>query len=198
MGREVIAPSAILRRRGASIAAAVLLLALPLAGCGQAPAPVADGYSLAGFFDGRSYSEGTVRTALVFEERFTARFRGSVDDNRMRLDERFRFADGRRLQRWELSRSAAGVYTGTVATEDGEGRLSAPVPVVGWATADGAVLTYQGHAPGGGDMLLGFRHVMTENGDGTLANRVTISKFGIPIATSLVTFAKSRAALRYR
>jgi hypothetical protein len=190
--------SATLRRWRALVAAFAVVLPVPLAGCGQAPAPVADGYALAAFFDGRSYSEGTVRTALVFEEDFTARFRGSADGNRMRLDERFRFADGRRLQRWDLSRSAAGVYTGTVATEDGEGRLSAPVPVAGWATADGAVLTYRGHAPGGGDMLLGFRHVMTANGDGTLANSVTISKFGIPIATSHVTFAKSRASLRYR
>ncbi|NDV87576.1 DUF3833 family protein [Aurantimonas aggregata] len=174
------------------------MLALPLAGCGDAPAPVADGFSLADFFDGRSVSEGTVRTALLFEEPFTASFEGRRAAERLRLDERFVFEDGARLQRWDLSRSPAGVYTGTVATEDGDGKLSSPVPVTGWATEDGAVLAYDGHAPGGGDTLLRFRHVMSDNGDGTLANHVTISKFGIPVATSAVTFAKSEAALVQR
>ncbi|MBB4003508.1 DUF3833 family protein [Aurantimonas endophytica] len=175
--------------------AAALVLAWPLAGCGQAPAPVADGFSLADFFDGRSVSEGTVRTALLLDEPFTASFEGRRAADRLRLDERFVFEDGARLQRWDLSRSRAGVYTGTVATEDGDGTLSAPVPVAGWATVDGAVLAYDGYAPGGADTLLHFRHVMSRNGDGTLANRVTISKFGISIATSKVTFARSEAAL---
>nr|WP_246368001.1 DUF3833 family protein [Aurantimonas endophytica] len=150
---------------------------------------------MADFFDGRSVSEGTVRTALLLDEPFTASFEGRRAADRLRLDERFVFEDGARLQRWDLSRSRAGVYTGTVATEDGDGTLSAPVPVAGWATVDGAVLAYDGYAPGGADTLLHFRHVMSRNGDGTLANRVTISKFGISIATSKVTFARSEAAL---
>lgn len=199
MGRQVTGRRPLLRpSAGRRVVAAILVLALPLSGCGRPPDPVADGFSLASFFDGGSFSEGTVRTALVFEEAFTASFQGQRVGHRFRLDERFRFPDGDRLQRWDLSRSQAGVYSGTVATEDGEGRLSSPVPVAGWATANGVVLTYHGHAPGGGDTLLTFRHVMTDNGDSTVANRVTISKFGIPIATSRVTFAKSEAALQHR
>ena len=189
---------ALRRSAGRGLVWAALMLALSLSGCGRPPAPVADGFSLAGFFDGRSFSEGTVRTALVFGEAFMASFQGRRDGDELRLDERFRFADGNRLQRWNLSRSKAGVYTGTVSTENREGRLSPPVPVAGWATADGVVLTYRGHAPGGGNTLLTFRHVMTDKGDSTVANRVTISKFGIPIATSRVTFAKSEAALQHR
>ena len=199
MGLQVTGRRASLRRSaGRGVAAAVLVLALPLSGCGRPPAPVADGFSLADFFDGGSFSEGTVRTALVFEEAFTASFRGWRVGDRFQLDERFRFPDGDRLQRWDLSRSPAGVYSGTVATEDAEGRLSSPVPVAGWATAEGVVLTYRGHAPGGGNTFLSFRHVMTDNGDSTVANRVTISKFGIPIATSRVTFAQSDVALPHR
>lgn len=187
----------LLSRRVGSVRRGVFaaFLLLPLTGCGGGPAPVPDGFSLAEFFDGQSVSQGTVRTALVFGEAFTASFQGRREADRLWLDERFVFDDGERLQRWDLTRNPAGVYGGTVATEDGEGRLSAPVRVTGWATADGAVLAYDGYAPGGGDTLLAFRHVMTGNEDGTLANHVTISKFGIPIAISEVTFAKTEADL---
>lgn len=147
--------------------------------------------SLLAFFDGRATSRGTVTTALVKVERFTADFSGKVTGNRLRLAERFHFADGDRLQRWDLRRMANGRYAGTVTTELGDGRMAPRARVEGRSFADGLILAYDGYAPGGSETLLGFRHVMRRLAPGAVANHVTISKFGLPIATSDVVFRRN-------
>lgn len=173
------------------VALAVLAVAgLAVAGSARAAVP----FDLAAFFAGSSQSAGEVRTLLVFRETFTAVFTGGREGERLRLDERFAFEDGARLQRWDLTQRGAEI-SGTVETELGDGTLAAPVPVAGTRTPDGAVLTYRGHAPGGGATLFGFRHEMTANADGTVSNHVSVTKFGLAVATSDVTFAKSAAAL---
>ncbi|MAU98794.1 MAG: hypothetical protein CMP81_23420 [Fulvimarina sp.] len=181
-----------------ALAAALLILAPHVAfagadGGGARPAavsrPAADAaLALDAFFDGRATSQGTITTLLVFRERFTARFSGRVTGNRLKLDERFRFEDGKRLQRWDLTRSRDGRYRGTVTTELGDGTMAPPAPVTGWTFAGGVVLAYDGYAPGGGRTLLGFRHVMRRIAPGTVRNRVTISKFGVALASSDVIF----------
>ena len=144
--------------------------------------------SLLAFFDGRATSKGTTTTLLVSTSQFTAKFSGKVRGNRLRLDERFQFDDGKRLQRWDLARESDGFYRGTVTTELGNGTMAPPVRVEGESFAGGVVLSYDGYAPGGGDTILGFRHVMTWCAPNVVENRVTISKFAIPIATSDVMF----------
>lgn len=146
--------------------------------------------SLPDFFDGSATSSGTITTALIFDEAFTATFSGTVDGNRLRLDERFRFADGGRLQRWDLERSADGTYRGTVETELSDGTMAPAVPVEGRTFAEGVVLAYDGYAPGGGHKLLGFRHVMRRLSAETVRNRVTIAKFGLAIASADVIFRR--------
>ncbi|WP_206453289.1 DUF3833 family protein [Aurantimonas marina] len=187
------------RRRRGKTARTILVVPLlgltVLGGCGVLPEPDPDGLSLPDFFEGKSVSKGTVTTALVFTEAFTAEFDGEQTGDRFRLDERFAFADGKRLQRWDLVRIGPGLYGGTVTTELKTGKLGRPMPVVGVQTKNGAVLDYDGYAPGGGSTLLHFRHEMTGRADGTIANHVIVSKFGIPLANSNVTFAKSRAGL---
>ena len=186
------------RRRRIAVGAVLgTIVAALLAGC-AAPlpaSPAAGGFDLERFFDGRSYSSGTVATALVFEKAFTASFEGSRHGRTLELDEHFVFPDGRHLQHWHLSEVAPGRYHGTVATGLDGGRMSPAVPVDGHATPHGVVLDYDGYAPGGGETVLHFRHQMTALADGTVANQVTVSKFGMPLATSKVIFAKSRAAL---
>ncbi len=150
------------------------------------------------FFTGESYSSGTLTTLFVSTEAFTARFSGEAVSGGLNLDERFSFADGERLQRWELRRIGDGAYRGTVRTETGDGVLREPRPVTGRLTSSGAVLEYDGYAPGGGDTLFHFRHRMTPQPDGTVLNRVTISKLGFPVARSRVTFAKSPGQLPSR
>ena len=158
------------------------------------PAPLKR-FDLIGFFNGTSYSKGTVTTAFVSTEGFTAKFSGAKSGRRLRLDENFTFKDGRRLQRWDLTETAPGRITGTVTTELKTGKRAPTVPVSGSMTVGGAVLDYDGYAPGGGDTILHFHHAMTARTDGTVANHVTVSKYYLPLATSDVTFAKSLAAL---
>lgn len=143
------------------------------------------------FFAGDSSSSGTIRTLIFWKQNFTARFRGEASPGLLRLDERFAFADGERLQRWELRRVSGSLYEGTVQTETGDGVLREKRPVSGRLLPAGAVLDYDGYAPGGGDTLFHFVHRMRAQADGTVANRVTISKVGLPVATARVTFAKT-------
>ncbi len=171
-----------------------------LSACGVAPddRPVdagALGFDMISFFDGVSYSKGTVTKAFFFNDSFTAAFEGNVDARHLALDERFTFEDGKRLQHWDLAETAPGRFDGTVTTELKTGQPAPTVPVEGYATQNGAVLDYEGYAPGGGTTLLHFRHVLTARVDGTVANHVTVSKYYLPLATSDVTFAKSLAAL---
>lgn len=147
------------------------------------------------FFEGRSVSAGETRTLLFWRDTFTASFEGRREgDGTLVLDERFRFSEGPRLQRWRLREDAAGGLSGSVETERADGQLAPPVPVRGVQTADGVRLDYVGPAPGGGRPL-GFRHEITPNGDGTLANHVGVRLWGLPVARSRVTFAKTPEAL---
>lgn len=174
---------------GAGIVA-ILGLGAGVASCAAPPPPAAGSFALETFFDGTSRSRGTVRTAGVFTEDFTAGFEGRRDGDRLRLDERFAFTDGDRLQRWDLRHVSPQRYEGTVETELGDGTMGPPVPVEGYTTPRGAVLRYIGQAPGGGRTALGFRHWMERQDDGTVLNRVRITKFGVPIAGARVIFFK--------
>lgn len=183
----------------AAVLAAIAAVALGLAGstadfARARPAP-AKRFDLIAFFSGASYSKGTVTTAFVSTDAFTAKFSGERSGRRLRLDETFTFKDGKRLQRWNLDEIAPGRIAGTVTTELKTGKPAPSVPVSGVTTVGGAVLDYDGYAPGGDDIVLHFHHAMTARSDGTVANHVTVSKFYLPLATSDVTFAKSLAAL---
>ena len=170
---------------------AIAALALAALSACASPAPVVDGpFALEAFFDGASRSEGEVVTLLVWTEKLTADFAGTTNGDHLDLDETFHFEQGDRLQRWQLTAEPGGRYTGTVSTAGEDGELRPAVTVTGSKTADGAVLDYDGYAPGGSDMLLHFRHRMTRQPDGTVLNRVRISKFGLPIAGAQVVFSK--------
>lgn len=184
-------PRVVKTRPLAALLVVALGLAAPMshaASAGSAP------LDLAGFFAGESVSRGEIRTLYLFREAFTASFTGKASGGDLRLEERFHFSDGERLQRWHLSRSGDSIR-GTVETELSTGQMSPAIPVDGQRTKSGTVLEYDGFAPGGGRWRLHFRHVFTANEDGTLSNRVTVSKFAVPLAVSKVTFAKSEKAL---
>lgn len=151
------------------------------------------GFDLFSFFEGEAASEGTITTLLVRREAFTATFAGTRHEGTFRLEERFAFEDGPRLQVWTL-RAVDGGYEGTVETEKADGTLAPAAPVRGSADETGVVLRYRGIAPGGG-RAFDFRHRMRLQGDGTLANHVVVSKFAIPLATSRVTFTRGARAL---
>lgn len=166
--------------------AAILALALNLAAAGIGDAADRP-FDLFAFFDGKARSEGVVDPLIGKAERFTARFEGEAKGDRLRLVEVFAFPDGEFDQIWELRREGTAI-SGTVRTESEDGELSDPVSVTGQLSSDGAMLTYDGYAPGGGDTLFAFTHRMTARPDGTVRNDVTVAKFLLPLARSTVTF----------
>ena len=145
------------------------------------------------FFAGQTFSAGEVDAAFSKPERFTARFIGKVSHGALSMDERFTFAHAKRLQRWSLRSDGKGGYRGTVRTETADGVLREARPVTGKLTPTGGVLSYDGYAPNGGDTILHFRHSMEAQADGTVRNRVAVSKLGLPVATADVVFSKTGA-----
>ncbi|WP_185984473.1 DUF3833 family protein [Aureimonas mangrovi] len=175
--------------------AAVFAFAAALFWQARQPSQDGEAFDLAAFFAGRSVIEGSILTLAMFEEPFTARFEGTVEGDSLRLEERFAFADGERLQVWELAVSPSGAVSGTVETEMSDGALAPAVPVSGASSTSGVVLDYEGHAPGGGARTFRFRHHLRGQAGGTVRNHVVVSKFGLPLATSRVVFAKDPATL---
>ncbi|MBC8129026.1 MAG: DUF3833 family protein [Rhizobiaceae bacterium] len=149
------------------------------------------GFAIESFFDGNARSEGEIETLGLWKTAFTADFKGRAEeDGEFHLDETFHLSVGDRLQYWRLHARPDGRYDGTVRTADEDGLMSPTMPVAGYRTAEGAVLEYDGYAPGGGSMVLHFRHEMTAEPDGTVVNQVKVSKLGLPLATSRVVFMK--------
>ena len=169
--------------------ALALFAVLALSGCGDEPPPLTDGkpFDLFAFFEGNARSEGMVDPLIGNAEPFTAKFEGQMRGDRFHLVESFSFPDGQFDQLWDLKREGTAL-SGTVRTENEDGELSAPVPVAGELWSNGAILTYDGYAPGGGDTRFAFTHRMTPKDDGTVENSVAIAKFLLPVARSTVTF----------
>ncbi|WP_114389875.1 DUF3833 family protein [Notoacmeibacter marinus] len=166
----------------------ILLLAIALNGGVPTHGLSADrSFDLFAFFDGEARSEGTVDPLVGSRDMFTARFKGRVENGRLRLVETFTFTHGEFDQIWELNRDGASI-AGTVRTEDDNGVLSGPVPVSGQLWPDGALLAYDGYAPGGSNTVFAFTHRMTAQPDGTVRNDVTLAKWLLPLARSMVTF----------
>lgn len=167
-----------------------------ISGCsGLPPLSTAGSFAIDSYFDGASRSEGEIDTLFFWRETFTARFVGHREETgEFALDETFQLRAGERLQSWRLQALPDGRYEGTVRTADRDGLMSPASPVAGYRTAEGAVLDYDGYAPGGGSMLLHFRHIMTDQRDGIVLNRVEVSKFGIPLAKAHVVFSKVPSA----
>lgn len=178
-----------MRQGSPALVPVLVALSLSLAGCGDEPPQPNNGpgFDLFGFFDGHARSAGRVDPLFGATERFSARFEGDVKGDRLRLLEVFTFPDGQFDQIWALRRDGDAL-SGTVRTEGKDGELSDPAAVRGWLDPQGAVLRYQGYAPGGGDLRLDFTHRMSAQPDGTLLNEVTVGKFHLPLAWSEVRF----------
>ncbi|MEE2951334.1 MAG: DUF3833 family protein [Pseudomonadota bacterium] len=187
-------------RRALLFGSGALVLTL-IAGCGRSrfDAEPTESLPIGGrdetllsFFDGTTLSRGRLDQIASDPESFTARLTGTYRNARLKLREAFHFSDGQPLQIWDLSADRKGTISGTVSTQAEDGAMSQAFPVSGWATQDRLVFDYDGIAPGGGKTRLHFHHSMTRQGDGTVENRVTISKFYLPLATSTVTFFKPK------
>lgn len=161
---------------------------VPLAACATVPArdPAAGPVVLERDFRGRSYAKGTFVNRITGAARpFDVELDGRWNGRSLVLVERFAFADGERdVKTWTFERVAPGRYVGR--RED----------VVGTAEVfsdNGAVrLSYDVKL---GGATVRFEDVIEKRSDGVLVNRAIVSKFGVPLGTVDLAFARSRAAL---
>ncbi|EAU40857.1 hypothetical protein FP2506_18254 [Fulvimarina pelagi HTCC2506] len=170
--------------------AVTLVLLTPVSLGGATARPDVKATAPLAFFDGASKSRGTITTLFIWTEAFTAGFEGTYDQGELKLDERFNFADGEALQRWDLFAHRDGSISGTVSTEIDGGTMTEPQPVSGTYDETSLDLDYDGYAPNGSQTLFHFNHAMRLLGDGTMTNDVTVSKYYLPLASSNVTFYK--------
>lgn len=161
-----------------------LLLALPLllTGCSSlsvndyaADTPPFDPFV---FFDGRVHAWGIVqdwRGRVV--RRFDVDIDGTVDDDVLTLDERFRYADGETDTRvWRIrAAGAAGSYRGTAGDILGEADGTAAGNALRW--------NYEMDLPvSGSTYRVRFDDWMWQLDDRVVVNRSYIRKFGLTVA----------------
>ncbi len=172
----------VLKRAAAVLAAAAF--APFIAACATVPAagPSAGaGVVLERDFRGRLYADGRFRNAITGSERpFKVVLDGRWDGRNLTLREAFAFADGEKdVKTWVFTRTGPGTYTGTREDVVGTARV---------VTEAGAVrLSY--------DVVLGgsqvhFEDVIERGPGGAILNRAIVSKFGVPVGSVDLTFAR--------
>jgi hypothetical protein len=172
---------------------ATLVAALALAACAavafaqQETVPM---FTPEDFFNGQVSGKGTVTTLFFWDEDFTNEFSGRVQGGETLIEEHFTFSDGAPKQYWRFQRLGDGRYSGDVTTEGEDGKLRGPLPIEAWLDAEGFHVDYSGHAPDSGDTQYRFRHDLTLQQDGTVVNDVSISWWGIPLASSRAVFTR--------
>ena len=151
----------------------MLLLSLLLVGCSAtAPAPAAPPtFDPLAFFTGKSRGEGTLKVMTKPSVRIRVESEGRPDGKGgLILDQTVREGSKPpRQRRWSLRPTSAATLTGTITDNPG--------PVKGRLDGNRLLLNY---AMKGG---LKAEQVLTiQPGGRTLVNRMTVRKFGIPVA----------------
>ncbi len=170
-------------KKTAAVLAAAAFLPL-LSACATVPSAspgAGPGVVLERDFRGRLYASGTFRNALTGSERpFKVVLDGRWDGRKLTLREAFAFADGERdVKTWVFTRTGPGTFRGTREDVVGEARV---------VTEGGVVrLSY--------DVVLGgtqvhFEDVIERGPGGAILNRAIVSKFGVPVGTVDLTFAR--------
>jgi hypothetical protein len=169
---------------------AVSAAAAALAACAGPPTvpvgPNAPGFTLEGFFTGRTVGRGAFTSAIARVNRpLTVITNGRWDGRTLTLREDFFFADGEKdVKTWRFTRTAPGVYEGT--REDVIGK--AVVRQVG----NTVQLTYTAdvRAKDGSVTRLDFADTIAPIDRRSVRNLATVSKFGVPIGTVDLTFTR--------
>lgn len=141
--------------------------------------------------DLREYFVGRVDAWGMFQKRsgevikrFHVEIIGSLDEDKLILDERFRYSDGTTQRRvWTLTQESPGLWRGTAADVIGEARGEVAGNALRWRyvlslPVDGSV--YQ----------VDFDDWMYLIDENTLANRSFMSKFGVELGQVTLFFRK--------
>lgn len=170
----------------------LVCVALLLAACTVTPEPPLEtGHGtpldIRKYFTGSTTSSGRVHGPLGKErERFTAVLEGRREADILHLDQRFTFASGRKLHRvWKIRRAESGHWDVTAT--------GIPGPVEIEERRRSIHLRYPMNIDlGGAQHEVTFDQWMwlSDDRDGTLLNRATISKLGVKVATVSEEFRK--------
>lgn len=158
---------------------AIMVLGLMVSACASQPelaAPTSRTLVLEQAFVGRILGEGTLVNSLTGgETKFSVVINGSWDGKVLTLIEDFTYSDGAKDRKtWLLTKTADGSYQGAredvIGTadvrQDGQG-----VRLDYYVTLDTSI----------GKLDVRFRDLLYLQDDGSIANKATVSKFGLRI-----------------
>jgi hypothetical protein len=150
------------------------------------PAPGAPLFTLEGFFSGRTIGKGNFAVPIAGVRReLTVITRGRWDGRTLTLREDFLFADGEKdVKTWRFTKTGPGIYEGT--REDVIGK--ADVRQVG----NTVQLRYSAdvRAKDGSATRLDFADTIAPLDGRRVLNEAVISRFGVPIGTISLVFAR--------
>lgn len=152
----------------------------------QNPSPVR--FDLLGFLEGPTLADGIFEDrAGRVKRRFTVDMLGTVKDNKLVLDEGFRFDDGSSERRvWTLVRGTEGRFTGTC--EDAVG------PAAGFQDAASASMrSVLRLSVGNRRIAMNFDDVFHPLDERTVLNRSFLSKWGVRVGQVMILFRKPAA-----
>lgn len=141
------------------------------------------------YFAGRTRAWGIFEDSLGrLRRQFTVELAGRVESDGLTLEERFLYADGARERRiWRIRRTGPGRYEGQADDVDGVATGIVTGNVLDWRY----VLRL---AIGGRTWRIAFADRMVLLPDGILINRARASKWGVPVGTLSVAFARQPSA----
>lgn len=141
--------------------------------------------------DLRTYFDGPLEASGIFFDysgraslRFVVDMKGAWNGNTGTLSETFHYSDGHTDSRvWTLKFSDDQHFTATAHDVVGE--------AVGGQKGNAATMKYQLRIPrDGSEMVVSMEDWLYLQEDGTLINRSTMRKFGLPVGELVVTFRK--------
>lgn len=137
------------------------------------------------FFAGRTRSSGVFRNNIGKpQQHFTTECRGRVLGSTLRLDQSFRYDDGRRQERhWEIRRLDANHYRGRANDVVGEAR----------GEVAGSIFHFKyivALKPGNPLFNVQLDQTMMLRQDGLVENHATIRKLGFPLSRIIEKFRR--------
>ncbi len=172
--------------------AAALGVAAALAGCGG---PALERHAgQAPDLDLRDYLDGPLTASGIFFDHFgsaalsfTVDMEGRWDGDTGTLEERFTYADGTTDTRvWSIRFTGADSFVATAHDVVGE--------AAGAQRGNAARMSYRLRVPrGDGEIVVSMDDWLYLQEDGTLINRATMRKFGLPVGELVVAFRKGAA-----
>lgn len=144
----------------------------------------AKAFTLEGFFAGRSKATGSFSAINGVKRQFTVDLNGKWDGRMLTLREDFVFSDGTRDRKtWRFVKTGPLSYSGTREDVIGETRVTIQGNVARFN-----YLVYLDSAKQANKVR--FYDKMVLRADGTVINTALVTKFGLPVAKTVVEFER--------